>query len=446
MGCGGATNDRPRIVKSPTLRRTQDCSRGIFASNGVDDLLFQSLEVVDWDSDGIFVAGIPECTAGRGGPGGRIVFRDIIGDGGDQGDLRPRATPCFRVHSADVLIEGCEVRDISDAGIYIGQSDGLVIRYNRIERSVAGIEFENSAHGVGHNNFATGNTAGHLVFLDGSLPVQFSNDHRVAHNVFVDNNGVNYGAGNVAGVPVGTGMLLISDDNSVYEYNIVTGNDSFGIAMTDQVVAEFSISEDLEDIRATGATIREQHDHRERRQPRRRGAHRQRHRDGPRSQLPAGRAALRGPAGSQQLHRRTNLVDQEPRDPRRESVPLRRGGRARPRSPPRPWPRRRGRSPSRSPPRPRTSGCPGRSRSPSRTEFATPDQCTTCHSNYGEPAVEPFRNWQGSMMAQSGRDPLMWAALAIANQDAATRARPACAAICRRAGSRAAPPRRTARS
>ena len=52
-------------------------------------------------------------------------------------------------------------------------------------------------------------------------------------------------------------------------------------------------------------------------------------------------------------------------------------------------------------------------------EFATPDQCTGCHSNYGEPAVEPFRNWQGSMMAQAGRDPLNWAAIAIANQDAA---------------------------
>ena len=31
-----------------------------------------------------------------------------------------------------------------------------------------------------------------LVFLDGSLPVQQSNNHRVAHNVFVDNNGPNY--------------------------------------------------------------------------------------------------------------------------------------------------------------------------------------------------------------------------------------------------------------
>jgi hypothetical protein len=50
--------------------------------------------------------------------------------------------------------------------------------------------------------------------------------------------------------------------------------------------------------------------------------------------------------------------------------------------------------------------------------IAVPSDCTACHSNYGAPLVEPYRNWQGSMMAQSGRDPLMYAAMAVANQDA----------------------------
>jgi hypothetical protein len=51
--------------------------------------------------------------------------------------------------------------------------------------------------------------------------------------------------------------------------------------------------------------------------------------------------------------------------------------------------------------------------------LAAPQACAPCHANYGERAVEPVRNWQGSMMAQAGRDPLFYAALAIANQDAA---------------------------
>jgi hypothetical protein len=50
--------------------------------------------------------------------------------------------------------------------------------------------------------------------------------------------------------------------------------------------------------------------------------------------------------------------------------------------------------------------------------ISTPETCAVCHSGYGQPGVEPLRAWRGSMMAQSGRDPLMWAALAVSNQDA----------------------------
>jgi hypothetical protein len=47
----------------------------------------------------------------------------------------------------------------------------------------------------------------------------------------------------------------------------------------------------------------------------------------------------------------------------------------------------------------------------------TPDKCDNCHGGY-DLAVEPAFNWRGSMMAQSMRDPLFLACLAIANQDA----------------------------
>jgi hypothetical protein len=45
--------------------------------------------------------------------------------------------------------------------------------------------------------------------------------------------------------------------------------------------------------------------------------------------------------------------------------------------------------------------------------------CTVCHGDYdGTRSYEPGPAWQGSMMAQSGRDPLFWAALDVANADA----------------------------
>jgi len=50
--------------------------------------------------------------------------------------------------------------------------------------------------------------------------------------------------------------------------------------------------------------------------------------------------------------------------------------------------------------------------------LVTPSNCTGCHSDYGSPEKEPWATWQGSMVAQAGRDPLTYAAMAIANQDA----------------------------
>jgi len=43
--------------------------------------------------------------------------------------------------------------------------------------------------------------------------------------------------------------------------------------------------------------------------------------------------------------------------------------------------------------------------------------CTGCHSGY-DPDQEPYERWSASMKAQSARDPIFHAALAIANQDA----------------------------
>jgi len=43
--------------------------------------------------------------------------------------------------------------------------------------------------------------------------------------------------------------------------------------------------------------------------------------------------------------------------------------------------------------------------------------CSGCHGDYND-NVEPYRIWASSMMAQSSRDPVFHAALAIANQDA----------------------------
>ena len=47
----------------------------------------------------------------------------------------------------------------------------------------------------------------------------------------------------------------------------------------------------------------------------------------------------------------------------------------------------------------------------------SPAACAPCHAGY-DPGVEPYFNWQGSMMAHASIDPLFKANMAIANQDA----------------------------
>lgn len=49
-----------------------------------------------------------------------------------------------------------------------------------------------------------------------------------------------------------------------------------------------------------------------------------------------------------------------------------------------------------------------------------PGRCATCHSDFrseDQRIYEPSNTWGGSMMANSARDPLFWAALDVANQD-----------------------------
>ncbi len=51
-------------------------------------------------------------------------------------------------------------------------------------------------------------------------------------------------------------------------------------------------------------------------------------------------------------------------------------------------------------------------------DLAPGDSCSTCHGYYDE-AIEPYSNWAASMMGQATRDPMWFAAMAVANQDAA---------------------------
>ena len=121
----------------------------------------------------------------------------------------------YPVQCANVLIEKCTSFGASDSGIYVGQSKRVVVRDCRAERNVAGIEIENTIDADVHDNVATNNTGGVLVFDLPGLQIKAGKNVRVFHNEVVANNHRNFAdeGSVVSNVPQGTGVMVLAMDH-----------------------------------------------------------------------------------------------------------------------------------------------------------------------------------------------------------------------------------------
>ncbi|NNL57193.1 MAG: cytochrome-c peroxidase, partial [Pseudomonadales bacterium] len=133
------------------------------------------------------------------------------------------------------VVEHNVVSGIEDAAIYIGMSDNVHVAHNDVFDSVAGIEIENSRHAIVENNYVHNNTGGILAFITPGLPIKTTYDVIIRNNFVVDNNHKNFGApgSTVAGIPAGTGLLIMAADEVVIEGNIIAGHKTAGILITD---------------------------------------------------------------------------------------------------------------------------------------------------------------------------------------------------------------------
>jgi parallel beta-helix repeat protein len=189
--------------------------------NHADNVLLKSLEVNNFDENDVFTVGVVG-----------VTYDDMVTRGPSTAGVTRYGL--FPILSDGVLIENCLASGISDAALYVGQSINIIVRFNEVHSSVAGIEIENSANAEVHNNYAHDNAGGILVFKLAGLPVQSSDCHYVHDNTSVNNNGPNYGEGIVGTVPSGTGMLMLSTDTTIFENNTITGNKSIGMLFIDQ--------------------------------------------------------------------------------------------------------------------------------------------------------------------------------------------------------------------
>lgn len=151
----------------------------------------------------------------------------------------------YPVQCQNVLIEDSHVIAASDAGVYVGQSDRIIVRNNVAELNVAGIEIENSSHADVYGNTATTNTGGILVFNLPDLEVKNGVGTRVFGNQIFENNTENFApAGNIVGkVPAGTGIaLLAAHDVEVFD-NTIRDHDSVNIGVISYVPTEIPVND-----------------------------------------------------------------------------------------------------------------------------------------------------------------------------------------------------------
>ena len=139
----------------------------------------------------------------------------------------------YPVESKKVLIDGCIAIGASDAGIYVGQSEQIIVRNTLAKFNVAGIEIENSYYADVYNNIATNNTGGILVFDLPNLPKQGGKFVRVFNNKSFDNNTSNFAPeGNIVGeVPSGTGLVIMANSHVEVFNNEFSDNSTIHIAV-----------------------------------------------------------------------------------------------------------------------------------------------------------------------------------------------------------------------
>jgi parallel beta-helix repeat protein len=197
---------------------TLDFSPTTTQVNGVDAVgdgfLIQDLTVVDVKKDGIRV----EASNG-------VVYRRIRVTATTPSSPSNGAYGIYPVNSQNVLVENSVAENASDAGLYVGQCQHVVVRNNRVTGNVAGLEIENTQYADVYGNTAEDNTGGILIFDLPGNPV-IGRDIRMHDNIIRNNNHLNFGTPGttVASIPVGTGTFALASrrveiTNNTYENN-----------------------------------------------------------------------------------------------------------------------------------------------------------------------------------------------------------------------------------
>lgn len=162
-----------------------------------------------------------------------VVIRRIRTEWTGEPDSTNGAYGLYPVQCKNILMEECVSIGASDAGIYLGQSENGIVRRNRVEKNVAGIEIENTKYADVYENKAINNTGGIMIFDLPDLPKKNGTHVRVFNNEIIGNNHYNFSAMgiSVSMVPSGTGLLFMACQNVEAFGNIVKDNNTVALSI-----------------------------------------------------------------------------------------------------------------------------------------------------------------------------------------------------------------------
>ena len=203
-----------------------------------NDFTIEDLGIEDTAGDALTIQG-----------GNNIIVRRVRTEWtrGPDGNNGPYGI--YPVECKNLLVEDSIARGAADAGIYVGQSENVVLRRNRSEFNVDGFEIENTENVDAYENVATHNTGGMGVFNLPNLPRQGGKHVRVFNNQLVDNNTPNFAPkslGPIAYLPTGTGLYIMAiRDVEVFRNRIQNNN------TVNAYIINYKTGVDEESLRAT---------------------------------------------------------------------------------------------------------------------------------------------------------------------------------------------------
>ena len=153
----------------------------------------------------------------------------------------------YPVQCKNVMIDECIASHSKDAGIYVGQSENIIVKNSLVFGNVAGIEIENSDNAEVFGNTARDNTGGILVFNLPGLPKAEGRGTKIFDNDILSNNHVNFATalneepnGNtVTLIPPGSGLILLAAKDVEIFNNRIHDNKTVGIAISNYQITGF---------------------------------------------------------------------------------------------------------------------------------------------------------------------------------------------------------------